>query len=196
MEISVKDNVNEFIKRLDSVQRRQIPFATSQAINDTAVKGQEAVVKGIKIRFNSRKKWWVKGNRKTGIRVNFSSKKKIPMVASVYTNAYFAKIQEEGGIKKATSGTSLAIPTTKAPKSLKRSDGVKRALSKSNVYVSQKGVFRRMAKGKVKPLFTWAKVANIKPAFKFEITMRTAVNRWMPINFRKRLKKALATAKL
>lgn len=196
VDITVHDNVREFTKNLNIFQRQQIPFATSRALNDTAVKAQDLLVKGVQIRFNNRKRWWIKGNRRTGIRVDFSSKKRLPMVASVYTNAYFAELQEEGGTKAPVSGKVLAIPTAKAPKSLRRSDGVRRAKQKSNVFVSKKGVFQRMAKKKLKPLFTWARVATVRPRFKFDITVRTAVNRWFPVFFRKRIQEAIASAKI
>lgn len=196
VDITVHDNVREFTRNLNLFQRQQVPFATSRALNDTAVKAQDMLVKGVQIRFNNRKRWWIKGNRRTGIRVDFSSKKRLPIVASVYTNAYFAELQEDGGTKAPVNGKVLAIPTTKAPKALRRSDGVRRAKMKSNVFVSKKGVFQRMAKKKLKPLFTWARVANVKPRFKFDVTVRAAVNRWFPIYFKKRIQEAISTAKI
>lgn len=194
MDIQVTDNIKEFTAKLDFFQRTQIPFASSRAINDTAVKAQEALVKGIIIRFNNKKKWWIKGNRRTGIRVKFSNKNNKPIMASVYTDAYFAEIQEDGGVKAPVSGKVLAVPTDRAPKTLRRSDGVARAKQKSTVFVSKKGVFQRMSKRKLKPLFTWARVANIKPRFKFDLTVRTAVNRWFPIMFKKRMEQAIPCA--
>jgi hypothetical protein len=35
MQIKVKDNIKEFSKKLNSFQKKQIPFATAQAINNT-----------------------------------------------------------------------------------------------------------------------------------------------------------------
>lgn len=194
--ITVKDNIEEFTRNLDKFQKRQIPFATSKAMNDTAIKVQEAEVKRVQISFNNKKKWWAKGNRRTGIRVDFSNKKNMPLKASVYTNAYFAKLQEDGGTKRPISGSSLAIPTAKAPKSIRRSDGLNKVKGRSNVFISKRGVFQRMRKGKVKTLFTWSKTANISPSFKWELTANVATKRWMPIHFKKRLKQAINSAKL
>ena len=36
MQISVKDNIKSVVKRLDSDAKKQIPFATAAAINNTA----------------------------------------------------------------------------------------------------------------------------------------------------------------
>lgn len=196
IDISVKDNVREFTRKLNHVEKQQVPFATSRALNDTAVKAQESLVKGILVRFNNRKKWWIKGNRRTGVRVDFSSKRKVPMMSSVYTNAYFAELQEKGGTKTPVSGSVLAVPTDRAPKSLHRSDGVRKAKANNAVFVDKRGVFRRMARGKLKTLFTWVRVATVRPRFKFDVTVRTAVKRWFPIYFKKRLAEALRTAKL
>lgn len=196
VDISVRDNVKEFTRNLNYFEKTQVPFALSRALNDTAVQAQKDLVKGIQIRFNSRKKWWIKGSRRTGIRVDFSNKNRKPIMASVYTNAYFAELQEKGGTKRPVNGSVLAVPTDRAPKSLRRSDGIARAKQKSTVFVSKKGVFQRMSKNKLKPLFTWARVANVTPRFKFNITVTTSVKRWFPIYFRKRLDQAIATAKV
>lgn len=195
-QITVKDNIKEFTKQLDDFQKRQIPFATSKALNDTAVKAQESLIKGIMIRFNSKKKWWIKGSRRTGIRVEFSNKHRLHKGASVYTNAYFAELQEDGGIKAPVSGRALAVPTSRVPKSIRRSDGIKRATAQKNVFVDKRGVFKRMAKGKLKPLFTWARVAQISPRFKFDTTATVATKRWFPIYFKKRLDQAIRTARI
>lgn len=196
MQISVKSNIKEFTKNLNLFQKSQIPFATSRALNDTAIKGQESTVKKVQITFNNRKKWYNKSNRKTGIRVNFSNKNKLPITASIYTNAYFLGLHEKGGIKRPVSGSSIAVPTNKAPNTLRRSDGVSRAKTRKNVFVSSKGVFQRMARRKIKPLFTWARIANIRPQLGFERTNQVSVKRWFPIFFRKRIEQAIKTAKL
>ncbi|MEM7617161.1 MAG: hypothetical protein AAF195_02130 [Pseudomonadota bacterium] len=196
IDIVVKDNIKEFTKKLDFIQKRQIPFATSRALNDTAITVQNAIVNKVIVTFNNRKKWWVKGNRRTGIRVDFSNKKRMPLKSSVYTKAYFAELQEKGGTKSPVNGSKLAVPTNKAPKSLRRSDGVKRALQQKAVFVDKRGVMRRMAKGKLKPLFTFTNIAQVKPRFGFTKSAINTTNRWFPRYFNKRLKQAIASAKI
>lgn len=196
MQFVVKDNVKQFSRKLDLVQKRQVPFATSRALNDTAVKCQENIVINIQHRFNNRMRWYVKGSRRTGIRVEFSSKKRLPMKAEVYTNAYFAELQEQGGVKAPVSGKALALPTTNTPRKLHKSHGVRLAKADSAVFVDKRGVFKRMRKGKLKLLFTWARSAQIRPRFRFEQTAATTAKRWFPRYFEKRLQQALSTMKL
>lgn len=193
MELIIKDNIDKFIRELDRAERRQVPFALSRALNDTAINAQEAIVKAIQIRFNNKKKWWTKSNRRTGVRVNFSSKDKLK--SGVYTNAYFARIQEDGGIKTPRSGKNLAIPTEKAQKRFRKSSGAREALKQANTYATKKGIYKKTGKNKIQKLFSFTPSANIKPKFKFELTARVAVNRKIQRNFRKRLQEALRTAR-
>ena len=194
MELVIKDNIDKFIRELNRIERRQVPFATSRAMNDTAIDAQNAIVKAIQIRFKNKKKWWTKANRRTGVRVNFSKKDKLK--AGVYTNAYFAKIQEDGGIKTPRSGKNLAIPTDNALKRFRKSSGAREALKQANTFATGKGIYKKVGKkGKLKKLFSFSPSANIKPKFKFELTARVAVNRKLEINFKKRLREALRTAR-
>lgn len=43
MDISIKDDIKQVRKELTRIQRKQIPFATSQAINDVAFSSQKAL---------------------------------------------------------------------------------------------------------------------------------------------------------
>ena len=147
-------------------------------------------------RYTNRKKWYIKGNRRTGVRVKFSSKNRLPIKATVYTNAYFAKLQEDGGIKAPKAGKVLAVPTDRAPKRIWRSDGIHIAKQNAKVFVSRRGVFQRMSKNKVKTLFTWARNAKVNPALRFELTARVTAKRWFNIYFKRRIDAALKTAKL
>lgn len=114
MEIILKSNIKEFVKYLDDVEKKHVPFATSLALNATAVEAQKAVVDAIPHIFNNRKKWWLK-QQPTGVKVQFTTKgSKSKGIASnmksrVYTDAKFAPRQEKGEIKKAR-GKNLAIP--------------------------------------------------------------------------------------
>ncbi len=192
MELVVKDNVADVIRSLDTIQRRQIPYAMSRALNDTAVDAQGAVVSQAQRVFENRKRWWIKGNRRTGIRVGFSNKTNL--VASVYTNAYFAKQQEHGNVKT-PRGSKIAVPTDKAPKRLFRSDGVSKAKTNSKVFSDRRGVFQRMSRGKLKMLFSWTPSAVVTPRFSFGATAKLRAQQRIKRHFQRRLAQALRSAR-
>lgn len=193
MEIVIKHNIDDMVKKLNMVQRQQVPFAMSRAMNDTAIDAQTAVVGRAATVFNNRKKWWIKGSRRTGIRVDFSNKRNL--VAAVYSNAYFADLQEEGGIKRPI-GRKLAVPTGKTPKRLHKSDGVRKAKQDSKVFSDRRGVFRRMARNRLKLLFTWTSQAVVPMRFGFMKTAKNRAQQRIRRHFARRLKQALRTAKL
>lgn len=45
MQISIRHNINQITRRLSNIQKRQIPFAASQALNDTAFAAQKELKK-------------------------------------------------------------------------------------------------------------------------------------------------------
>ena len=196
MQIVVKDNIREFVAALNNIQRRQIPYATSRALNDTAIHAQEAVVSRIERIFNNRKKWWLK-QQPTGIKVEFSRKN--ALTAAVYTNAYFTPLQETGGIKKPKTARKLAVPTGKVPKKYYKAGGAREMLEANRkVFSTPKGIYRRRGKKRypIEPLFTYTPTANVKPRLEFSETIERTVNRLFAVNFQNRLDQALANAKL
>ena len=193
MEIIVKDNIKEFTRWLDEIHKKQIPFATSRALNDTAVDVQEAEVSVVKRVFRSLKTWWLK-QQPTGIKVKFSNKQNLH--ARVFTDAYFAEIQEKGGTKKPRRARNLAIPTEKVPKKYRTSHGAKEMIEQRNkVFATPKGVFRRTGKRTIQLLWSLSPVAIIKPRFPFHETAEQIALRRFNVHFPERLKQAIATAK-
>ncbi|MBV1889139.1 MAG: hypothetical protein KUG67_02725 [Proteobacteria bacterium] len=195
VEVTVKDNIKQFTKQLDNIQKKQIPFATSRAMNDTAVDAQEAVVARIQRVFANKKKWWTKSNRRTGIRVNFSKKNKLK--ASVFTNAPFASLQEDGGTKTPHRGRVIAVPTGSTPKRFAKSGGAKKMLeTNKKSFSSSKGIYRRKGKkGTLQLMFAYIRSATIRPRFGFIDTCTKTVKKRFKVNFEKRLKQALKSTK-
>lgn len=193
MEIRLDSNIREFTKWLTEVQKEQVPYATSRALNDVAVDAQSSVVKSITGIFQNRKKWWLK-QQPTGIKVKFSNKR--DLVSRVHTSAYFAQIQQDGGTKKPKSAKNLAIPTAAVPKKYRTSHGAREMMAdKKNVFSTPKGVFRRTGKKKLTLLWSLAPAAKIIGVFKFADIITKVVNRRFEQHFRKRLEQALNTAK-
>jgi hypothetical protein len=194
MEINISSNVKEFTRYLDHIQKQQVPYATSRAMNDAAVDAQNAIVERIQTAFRSIKKWWLK-QQPTGVKVKFS--KKQDLHARVYTNAYFAEIQEKGGTKTPKSSSNLAVPTAEVPRKYRNSRGAHDMINeRNNVFRTQKGVFKRTGKkGKITVLWTFTRSARIKPAFGFMTTAESTFKKRFPVHFEQRIKQALASAK-
>lgn len=193
MEISIKDNVKDVVRYLNDVQKKQVPYATSRAMNDALVAAQNDIVAELPRRFTLRKKWWLK-QQPTGIKVQFT--RKTDLKGAVFTNVYFAEIQEKGGVKTPKSGKNLALPTDAVPKRYRQSRGAREMVAaKAKVFATPKGIFRRRSKKKLEILWSFTRTARIMPRFSFVRIARYSVQRSFPKHFDKWLQKALATAK-
>ena len=193
--LNVKPNVKEFTRYLDGVQRRQVPFALANALTWTAQDGQSAVMEQIQKVFETRVKWWAK-NQPTGIKI--TPAKKDRLTAAVHTNAYFAKLQEDGGIKSPFKAGKLQVPTDRVPKSRRKAGGVKIILSQKTTFSTKRGVFRKVGGKKsrrVELLFWKTKTALIKPRFGFRSTVYNTALKVFPDKFSRSLANALKTAR-
>ena len=193
--LNVKSNVKDFTRYLDNVQRRQVPFALARALTWTAQDGQSAVVDQIQKVFETRVKWWAK-NQPTGIKIQPAKKDRL--TALVYTDAYFAQLQEDGGIKTPFKAGKLQVPTDKVPKSRRKAGGVKIMLEQKKTFSTKRGVFRKVGGKKdrrVELLFWKSKTAVIKPRFGFRsVVYNTALKIFLE-KFSRSLASALKTAR-
>ena len=193
MEVSLKSNIKEFTKQLDHIQKQQVPYATSRALNDVAVDAQESVVAAIPNVFNNRKKWWLK-QQPTGVKVRFS--KKTDLKASVYSKAYFAEMQEKGGTKTPRASRNLAIPTDSVPKKYRTSHGAKEMLNeRQNVFKTPKGIFRRTGKKGAVLLWSYSRSAKVPRRFGFNDIVAKVVKRRFEQHFKKWLEKSISSMK-
>ncbi|MGC0371853.1 MAG: hypothetical protein DGJ47_000554 [Rickettsiaceae bacterium] len=192
--ISIETNIKEVSKNLDHLQRKQLPFASSKALNKIAVKSQDEIIKMIPTVFNNRKKWYGK-NQKTGVKVRFSNK--YELVAAVFTRAYFAKIQEEGGVKLPYSGNSLAVPMKDIARRFYKSNALKKERDNGRIFKSRSGrhILRRVGKKQVKKLYSLVPHANVRARFGFVKTAHTVFHRRFEKIFYEQLEYALKTAK-
>lgn len=190
MEFSVKDNIKEWTASLDRLAQKQIPFATSTALNKTAVEAQESIQAAIPHIFNSRKKWWGK-NQRTGIRVRFAKKDRL--IAKVYTTAYFARIQEDGGIKAPKQGKHIAVPTDDTPRRMRKSNALRQA--DSRVFKAGSSIYMRKSKKKIVRLYSLTPQATIKKRFGFVVMAEKVVMRRFEKLFHNQLEYALRTAR-
>jgi len=220
MHISVKTDVKELTKSLNRIQRKQIPFATSKALNTVAFDVRKMLQDGLDIHLDRPTPY-----TKRGVQVEKSTKKKL--VAEVgfrsksfgkgqgsTTQASYMKRQIEGGTRKARS---KAIPVP-VPKNLKTNKygsivrgKIQKLLADKDKYFSgvpkgisdAPGIWQRMPAnskrkkpgGKIRMVIAWEPKADYSKRFPFKRIVETTVR----TNFRKRfdfeLREALKTAR-
>lgn len=198
MKISISSNIKDFTKGLKHIHKEQIPYATSRTINDLTYKAQFEVKRQIPNIFDNKKVWWK--NKDTGILRTKSNKRKLE--GSIYTgkNNYFAKIQEDGGVRRPTKKNKyLAVPfKDNIPRSRLKSGSVRKYLNQKNVFVnkSNKIVYKKNRKKEVTPLYKFVKKTKLKPRFNFYKICNGVVNSNLEKIFYKNLKMAIDSAKL
>ncbi len=191
-DIAVVNNIRYIERYMDQLERKQLPFATSLALNKIALLSQEHICKSIPRIFNNSKKWWDKRQR-TGIKVQFANK--YLLSSAVYCKAHFASIQEEGGIKKPYLGSTIAVPTPnvirkdRSSKSLRKEDGNR------TIFKLGKSIFQRLAGRRLLRLYSLTPQAKVKARFGFKTTAINVFNKQFDRVFTDSFNFALSTAK-
>lgn len=168
IEIKVEDNLADFNRRLTQLEKKEMPYATAVALTRTVQDAQSAIISAIPHIFKTTKKWWLK-QQPTGIKI--TPAKKIRLLASVYTSAFFAALQEAGGVKTPHRGKNLAVPSDKVPKSRRKSGGARKTLDMKRTFATKRGIYRKKG-GKKKPIiekqYTFSRTAIIPKRFGFK----------------------------
>jgi len=193
--LSIKSDMKSAQRWLNDVQRRQIPYATSRAINDTLKTCRKAVINGIIRRQESKKAWW--NNKRSGINIEWSNKHNL--TGSVGTRIYWAHLAEHGGIKIPHKGNrNLAIPQPIVPKSRRKSGGVRIMAAQKKTFFNKNGLYRKKGSKKnrsIELLFRFVSRANIKPWMRLRDTAQNAALKSFRKHFDFWLRKALKTAR-
>ncbi len=117
MNIEIDDDaVGKLIDGLDDLEKRQIPFAESRAVNFLGYTIQrDTINRVLPEKFQLRTDWWRPGTR-TGVNYFPSNKKQFPNIFSrVNTLAWFMEMQETGGTKRPKPGEAyVPVPTWNA----------------------------------------------------------------------------------
>lgn len=192
--IKVKSNIKQFTKGLDDHQKKQLPFATMKAINATLGDMRKGVISHIKDKQKSNKAWW--NDPVNGINREFATK--LRLIGSLFTKMPWAELQEDGGIKKPSRGTHIAIPLDRVPKSRRKAGGARTMASQARSFVTNRGIFRK-AGGKSSPrtelLFWFKKFVVIRPLFGFKKTAHAIATKKFVKHFQYWMDRAIKTAK-
>ena len=218
MQIDIRADVKELTKSLNRIQRKQIPFATSKALNNTAFDVRKSLQDGLDIHLDRPTPY-----TKRGVQVEKSTKKNL--VAKVgfrsrtfgkgqgtITQAEYMKLQIKGGLRT-PKGNAIPVPIVKNLKLNKYGaltrNKVKNALRNEDKFFSGKpkgakgkgsgeGIWERYGgkrNPKIKMIISWNNNTDYQARYPFKnIAMRSVRN-----NFRKRfdnaLQQALSTAR-
>lgn len=209
------------IKGADELQRSlknfsgNVAFASSRAINDTAVAVQKFEIESQlpgKLTIRSRGTPWTKPGTKYGVNIRpFASKSNL--LAIVGSQADWLKLQETAGMKR-VAGHRLAIPTSfwKNPKELMARSKKPRTILQATrrrkqlagrafIYEGTKmpaGIYARAERKRraLRMLFRLVPMAPVKGGLKFYDSGREIVIGVYQQNFNRRIAEAMATAKL
>ena len=197
MQISVTSNISPFLKKLTAIQR-QMPFATSQAINDTAFQVRKQIVERTYPRsFEVRNR----GFPKTAFRVQKSHKRNLEAHVYDRTKSDWLTRQAKGGIKRNPSGPYVAIPTSTVRLTgrgkIRQADKPRSILSKGGFQIKSgagEAIFK--TKNRVTRAYYFLRSQAVIPKrFPFAEDAARITRRNYRVNFRKRLRGALRTAR-
>jgi hypothetical protein len=195
--IEVQDNLVDFERKLTRLEKKDLPFATAVALTRTVQDAQGSIIQAIPHIFKTTKKWWLP-RQPTGVKIKGANFRAAKFTASVFTKAYFAALQEEGGIKTPHRGKLLAVPTQAVPKSRRKSGGARKTMSLKSAVATRWGVYLRKG-GKKNPRlekqFTWASSATVPARFGFKLMADKVARRRFRQHLDRELAKAVAKTK-
>lgn len=196
--VKVRSNVKDVERYLTRIQRRQIPFATSLALTETGKDAKAAVERRIERAFDrptrfTQKAIATKAARKSTLR---------SLVFVKDRQADYLEIQERGGTRVPLVGRkAFLVPVgqrTNKYGNLPR-NVIQRLKTKPNVFIGTVngtgGVWQRRKNGAPKLLISFKERAVYRPRFGFNDAVVDEARRRFPINIRKAVRRALATAR-
>lgn len=206
MRFSVQSNLDELSKRLTRVQREQVPFATSMALNTVA----GDVAKAITVQMSryldnptpfTQQAYMYRSGKFRGERAT-KRKLYVDIIPGPKQEAYL-RFQIEGGTRTPT-GAAILVPTALAPKN--KYGNITKGTRKKFVQASGKlfqagrrenktpGVYRRVG-DRVEPMAFYVERAQYKPIFPIDKIAGGVVKNRFGLRFDQALKRALATAR-
>jgi len=223
MKISVKSNIKDVTKGLSRIQRKQIPFAASQTLNQLAFdltkrKGKGVLGAATATEFDKKKG---KGSTPfTQRNFFFDKSNKKNLTAHVYwdiRNAEYMRFQVKGGVRSPKS-KAIVVPTKNAKKHLNAFGNFKKGAvtemlrDKSKNFSGSplgakgksEGIWERYGRSskrggqKIRKIASYTQSARYSPRFPFVAIVQRSVNdksSGFNSKFRENLRRALASAK-
>ena len=195
MKIELKADIKQLTKKLNKVQRQQIPFAASNTLNDLAFMARTELRKQAKKKFDNPIDFTL-----NGFQVVKAKKTNLISVVFIESKRYeYMKLEVEGGVRMPKQ-RALVIPTSKMPLNkygnMKRKQ-IKTLLGKRNVFSGKvngkPGIWQNNDNRTVTRLASYKPSAPYKPLFHFEKIVKGIVNSKFRNTFEKNLKHAIKT---
>lgn len=206
MDISIKTDIKKVTRYLTDIQKKQIPFATMLALNDTAFKAKQKATTALDVQLDRPTKFTTS---KGAIKVTKAKKKSLSSTVFIEPKrAKYLRGQITGGTEYA-KGKAHLVP---AGAKLNKFGNIPRATQKKFFSNSSKyfsgvpkgkpsaaaGVWERYGSKKnprFKRVAVYKQAVTYKPRYHFQEIIKEVVKREFPRAFSKRLNQALATAK-
>ena len=196
--VSVKAHVNDAKKQLTRIQRKQLPFATSQALNDTAWDARKALrVQAVK-KLDRPTKFTI-----DAFQIEKSSKRKLYSVVKIEEKRWkYLKYQVEGGTRR-SSGRGIYVPVNVKLNRYGNIPGRSKRLVKGvNQFIGTikgtTGVWTRHGSKrnkKLKLMVSFKSEVNYRKRFPFYNIVEGVVDHTFRKHFDKRIRAALRTAR-
>jgi len=195
MKIDIKSNIKAVTKDLSRTQKKQIPFATANAINATLFQLRKEMGKQTKIKLDNPTPFTQKG-----FMVNKANKLKL--VGQLFIKEAVAKylnIQIEGGVRSGSK--KFAIPTRNAKLNQYgnipgKKSGVVKGVKQSIMTINgMTGVYEKNKDKTLKLIIAFKDSANYKAKFPFYKIGQGFINSKFNKNMIVALNKALKSAK-
>jgi len=195
--VSFEEQIRQLTKQLTDIQTKQIPFAVSVALNETAKLGQKAVQREMVKRFDRPTPFTIRG-----VAITRSSKRNL--TASVFIKdiqAAYLLPQVEGGTYSKGYAQPAAIRLNKFGNIPSMRDGKKIAalLTRPDTFLATingvNGVWQRSKRKGLQLLIKFVQSQTYKKRFPFEEIVIAEVKKQFEPALRKSLNKALATAR-
>lgn len=196
MDPSLKRDIDQVTKQLKGFEKKQIPFATSVALNQVAKFGQRRAQRRMRTDLNRPTPFTIRG-----IRTKRSTK------SNLYAEVFIQEIQAEylkfaikGGSRK-PKGRAVVVPVNlKLNKygNIPRRK-IKSLLTRDDVFVirnsSNAGIYQRTRSGKLKMLVAFESTASYERRWPFEDIVIREVKSTIGSAMRTALNRALSSAK-
>lgn len=197
IKINVSADVSRLTAHLRSIEQKQIPFATAQALTAVAKHAQASVTVQLPSIFDRPTPFTMRAIASTSAR-------KSDLTATVFVRpmqARYLELEETGGFRTSATGKSLpepiAIPVNKFG-NIPRNK-IAQLATKPNYFIgtigSVRGLYQRSKNGPLKLMARFVAGWSIKPKFKFAERVTVDVRKTIPAAMRQAIDKALTTAR-
>ncbi|MEL6586354.1 MAG: hypothetical protein AAFY65_13365 [Pseudomonadota bacterium] len=197
MRLSLRSNIRAFERDLSDAGRKQLPFAVSLALNETAKDVQKNETRRLS-KVLDRPTQFTK--RAYAIRRATKRRLEARVFAKRIQAAYLRRL-EEGGTAKPRR---RAIVTPQRMRTNRYGNlprgAVRRSLAKPNTFSSANrrgpggpGVFQRLRSGKVRKLVSYIRSATYRPQLGFRSSAAKTATRRFPVHLDRALRRAFRT---